>query len=505
MTSKGTGKNRAERRAAEARTRLGGRTLSPLADLRRDGKVLASPLANLGIQRLSWVDERLPEWLWAALVHREAGRDHALAHFRSVLEGLSGSSPGASDEFMDLRHSAIAGAPEARARAILDLVVGHEAARDALRPLLLIPELPAFDLWRAAIGGVADPERDWPRLQAAVAACLFHQSEEATDLRWLSTVTYMAQGRLKLPKTEEQLATEIWGYPHVGNMREVRATIRAMELSLDAASEADSSRWSAAFWDHCRTATPCHPASDRASVPVLGTTRELVARAYSCVVAHSTNTRVTTALDARHDTVFGSATYSLAILMELMVPGAAQAITGRLALRTILEAHINLAYLLTRNDDNVWVQFRRHGAGQAKLAFLKRFEVQQPAECIAEDTLEAIANDDGWMEFTDVDLGHWADTNLRSVADKAGVKDLYDTYYGWPSTYAHAQWSAVRDATYTYCTNPLHRVHRILRTEPRTLEDVISDAARLVDRTLDLVHQAYPDFEPRVAAPGSAG
>jgi Family of unknown function (DUF5677) len=105
--------------------------------------------------------------------------------------------------------------------------------------------------------------------------------------------------------------------------------------------------------------------------------------------------------------------------------------------------------------------------------------------------LEALANEDMWQEYISVDLGHWDKSHLRALAEKAGVKEEYDRYYPWTSTYTHGHWGAVRDSVFTLCGNPLHRLHRIPRDETRSLEDVISDACVLVDQVLKLINELY--------------
>src|SRR6266403_2205131 len=81
-----------------------------------------------------------------------------------------------------------------------------------------------------------------------------------------------------------------------------------------------------------------------------------------------------------------------------------------------------------------------------KLAFLKAQELQGDLPpFIDEDALHSIANEDTWQEYLDIDIGHWANSNLRKLAMECGSKDLYDKYYDWASAFAHSHWGAVRD------------------------------------------------------------
>jgi len=114
------------------------------------------------------------------------------------------------------------------------------------------------------------------------------------------------------------------------------------------------------------------------------------------------------------------------------------------------------------------------------------------------DTLVLLANEDMWEEYLPIELGHWVNSNLRNLSIEAGMKDIYDEFYAWTSTYAHGHWGAVRDSVFTTCGNPLHRLHRIARETPKSPPDVIPDACRLIDRLLSLLDQCYPNFTERV-------
>jgi hypothetical protein len=162
-----------------------------------------------------------------------------------------------------------------------------------------------------------------------------------------------------------------------------------------------------------------------------------------------------------------------------------------------LETAITFAYLVKTDSTTAWEEFRGHGAGQAKLALLHLERLGAPA-LVTVEQLEALANEDMWLEHLPVDLGHWAASNLRELALEAQLKELYDRYYPWTSSYAHSQWGAIRSVTMSTCMNPLHRLHRVPRTISRGLPDVFPDAVHLVDAILESLNKAYPGFTFRL-------
>ncbi len=493
-------KKRRSRTAGSAKpTGTGGR-FSSIAEHSRRGNVLSSPLSALNLTQLSWMNDRVPEVLWMALLLSTFGRAEALARLRQVGARIKKAALSNSD----LSQSGIAEAPPKERRQMVELICAMDGQRDAVRPLLLFDGVPARSEWRDAIGADAR-EEDWAALQSAVAPILFHQSDIATDCRWFCLLVPILQGKLLFPPHLASMAEEILGYPDVGVEGAVAATIRAAEMTLNmAASQERSPRgWPDRFWDECLRSSPCLEApAAGSSVPTRGTTLDRVRDVRARLVEHEAASRTTSATDPKRETVFGTALYALAMLDELLRVGNATSISGRLLLRTLAEVQITLAYLLEKDDPQLWDKHRRYGSGQAKLNFLKLHA--SPPSSVDIKSLEALANEDVWQELVDVDLGHWAGLNLRQMSIEADEKKVYDRFYGWSSTYSHGQWSAVRNVAFQTCFNPLHRLHRI-PTAARSLPDVLADAAELTDAVLDLVDGACPGYTPRTQLGGEEG
>lgn len=473
---------------------------STISQHKRHGKKLSPRFATIPkLQPSSWLHDWLPEMLWAALLISGLGRDRAIELFRRV--GKFIFEMDVEEKPYDITHTGLSRMDPGIRNGILAVIAESQDGKDSLRPLLLLRDLPAVDQWRNTIGQTPT-EDDWNRLAQAVALVLYHQSQEATDCRWLRVLCMSAAGQLKLPSEEH--AKELLYYPHHGDMRKVRPSIRAMEMAfrdLGQEDEQNDREWPKRFWDESFSDTPCYVLSTsiQAGEPIAGTTIDRADQVYKLLIQHGFETASTTAVDAKHDTVFGIGLYSLAVLKELLRVGASQQITARLGLRTILEAYVTLAYLLQNDDADLWTTFRVYGAGQAKLSYLKLEETDEPPKYVDIESLKTLANEDVWEEFLSIDLGHWENTNLRTMSINSGTKEDYDTYYPWPSTFVHAQWGALRDTVFDYCGNPLHRLHRIPRTAPRALPDVIPDACVLVDKILALVSSAHPEFPHRVS------
>lgn len=475
----------------------GGHRRGPNATLdehQKRGNVLQPPLAGL-FSPVSWMNDRLPEMLWAILIAASAPREKAHKIFRIVAQWVPRD---AGHPFFPVTLTGVASAPPELRRSFFQRLLDVPAAFEALTPLLLLPELPGLAEWQAALGRQPSGN-DWQTLEYAVGQALDHQSEISTDVRWITVLTNLHQGRLLLPPGSEDMFNSLVKYPNFGDEGQARARIRSNEMAIN--YHGAVSAWPAAFWRFCMTATPCAPIAFSSPAALsLGTTRARVQAAADEVIRHCNATRVTTDIDAQHDAMFGGALYSLALLEELLGIGASTSITGRQALRTILEVYITLAYLCVKADPALWSSYRVYGSGQAKLALLKMDAAALPPSSISRETLHALANEDRWQEFLPIDLGHWAGSNLRALSEAAGIKDEYDRLYSWTSTHGHGHWSAVRDTVFDTCGNALHRLHRIPRRDARPLPDTLADAVALVDKTLALIGQVYPPFATRVQA-----
>ena len=478
-------KKRARSRKGNFRTPISGHT--------RNKNELQPPLnALLGkMGHSSWMNDRLPEMFWAALIRSSVDQDYALAQFRRILNFIAKHS--SRDLLGDITLTGISKLDESVRHDLIACIVEPPEAGRALAALRLFKSLPARDSWDKLLP-IIPP--DIPLLMQAVGANLWHQSQEATDCRWLRIMAMIVTGRVHMPK---EILEEFLGYPNVGDQHKVRPSIRAMEITPTSIEPPDLT-WPTAFWAEAWENTPCLELTRRApeKIEISTVTIKRVAEIRGLLCSHWEQTHTTTGIDAKHDGVFGMALYALRILEELMGVGVGSSILGRLGIRTILEVHINLHYLLKSNSEALWKKWRTYGAGQAKLNALKFDEGLAPPKYIAVDSIEQIAGEDIWEEFLSINLASWSGADLRKLSEHADLKPVYDKHYSWTSGYAHGTWGPIRETCFQTCGNPLHRLHRY--PENRSLVDVVDDAATLVDEILNDLNSAYPPFLQRLCA-----
>lgn len=469
---------------------------SKIRDHKVEGEKLIPPLLQMPQSKpISWMNDRLPDILWAVLLVSNLPRAQALSVFREVANYIGKLE---DEKTGDVTHTGLSRMNPERLNELLNIIVGREGQRRVLIPLMLFRELPARGYWGRALGTQTTPSGA-ELLMKAVGKTLYHQSQEATDCRWLKVLCAISAGRMKFPSNLKETVKGIVLYPNYGDMRSVRPSVRAAEMSLEKMDQGKRD-WPAKFWQECFNSTPCFPLGlqrEEKSV-VVGTTSQRVKKVYNKLAEHARNTQETTGIDARHDTVFGIGLCCLSILEELLSVGNSQSIIGRTGLRTMVECYITLAYLVRKDEGQLWTSYRIFGSGQAKLTSLKLEEASKNPSFVDLDTLKDLANEDIWEELLTIDLGHWDKANLRKLSEAAGTKDEYDRFYYWTSTFAHGHWGALRDTVFDTCGNPLHRLHRIPRDTARACPDVIPDACELIDKILDIIATCYPPFGERV-------
>ncbi len=470
-----------------------GKNRTPISGHTRHGKELLPPFTKISgtgkIAFSSWMNERFPEMIWAALIREALGQDHALRLFRRFLNFVGDHKN--REQLSDITLTSISKLENPFREEVISFIVEPPEAAKPLATLRLFKSLPAYQTWDKLLPNI---EPNIELLMSTTGSNLWHQSQEATDCRWLRVMAQVMTGKFHIPK---ETAEKWFGYPNEGDQRSVRPSIRAAEIAPGTMDPPDLT-WPNAFWDEAWQNTSCLELVKKEEPfdPGKVITRGQIEKTIDSLEKHWSQTHTTTAIDAKHDAVFGMAFFSLRILQEMLGIGIGTSVIGRLGLRTILEVRITLHYLIGNADKKIWEKWRMYGAGQAKLSALKFDDNIDPPKHINVENIEKIAGEDLWEEFLTINLGNWSGLDLRRLSEKAGLKDIYDSHYSWTSGYTHGTWGPIRESCYQTCGNPLHRLHRY--PERKVLSETIEDSAHLVDGILEDVDISYPPFKERI-------
>ena len=187
---------------------------TPLDRRKRHGNVLKSPFAALGdtVNWSSWKDQHLPNIIWACILAGSLEREHYLSVFRKI-------ATRAREHFKDnkdasLCHNFLATLDQETFDDIFSFINDDERALIVLQSLRLIESLPDAHLWRELLPEVEDHAFAWNSIARGVFEAMDHQSQQATDVRWLKLIFMAICGRIVLPAGIDEFAEELRLYPN---------------------------------------------------------------------------------------------------------------------------------------------------------------------------------------------------------------------------------------------------------------------------------------------------
>lgn len=437
--------------------------------------------------------------LWAALVRSQTDQEMSIAIFNNAsrwwnnLEADSQTDPTSS-------HVAINDLPEPQKYDFVMTIAKSVPSTQILRPLLLVNNLPDYQIWKVCIAETPILS-DWNTLKQAIFDSYDHQSQHATDIRWLRFMSHLHAGRLKLGSADE--LEKYIKYPNHGDQRQVRPSIRAGEGALSGMLNHSERPWAESFWEFVWKKTAPMPAEleeGREEIPD-GTAIDRL-RLLLLHMREQYALSKASSFSPKHEGSFGLTISAIQVALEVSQANLHQSIFGLYGLRQVLESMIYLAFLSQKGDYD-WGRYAEYGYGQAKLISLKWDKVPESERLFDGKAIEMFANEEKWDEFRDIELKSWTKHNLRQLAEYGGTKDLYDKYYDIISSIVHANWLGVSFAAYQYDANPLHRFCKIPRDRPVRFKSIIPAALDIIELMVETTLSLFPDCEKPVSRSAS--
>ena len=185
---------------------------SPIESHKRSGKKLVPPFIDaLGdkLEFTSWMNDRLPEMLWAALIFASMERRQAFNECMRILKFVAEHER--KKELSNLTISRIAELEGGLKGEFISFITTNPRTSLSLSPLMLFDSLPGREDWETHL---PDPQPSSRHLlMTAVGDTLFQQSTGATDCRWVwfkrhggSKADEREQGPLGLCRKDSQLS-----------------------------------------------------------------------------------------------------------------------------------------------------------------------------------------------------------------------------------------------------------------------------------------------------------
>lgn len=386
----------------------------------------------------SWPYGRMPEYLWIGLLLKHYGRDEGLRKSYGIISTLHKLAP----DLYTARLSQVLKLDTDIQKRFYDYIVSN-GAKEALAPLtifLTASKAPVFSEYFYCSEQSAEDRCE--SIIQAMHDIMDHQSNEATDIRFVALYFNLLSGKLHLQKEQVNL---LMTYPVSKQtdeiMRMARPTVRSLEMMVLTFEKAESV-YLKEFWRCVSEMTDCSifviefPEEKRDITAYMEKLHEVIA--YLSELFVSANP-----LDEKMNVLLGIATYSYKRLKEIYEHQLFNSISGRSCVRVLIENYIMMRYLVKNepSHDNIWRDYQLYGMGLYKLVLARHRESAVSDQShFDERYIEALVNEFKGEEFIDMDTKYFDKQNIRLKAESVGEKELYGLYYDYDSSFEHGLW-----------------------------------------------------------------
>ncbi len=441
----------------------------------------------------SWALTRMPEYLWLGLILMAYSRKKGLEKAGEILFEISRHF----DFLLKPKLSRILNLSEDEQKKLYQIIIKHIDST-VLAPLTILYRDKAHPIFNEYFyNPQLSVENRIGIISEAVKLYMPHQSNEATDLRYLTMCLQLFGGKIHVADGLNVTGKALKEYPiseHEDEiMRSYRPCIRAMEGNDFDLSDEDKF-FSSNFWKDIGMVTPCKPML----IKFDENSEDFSEFIKDCqkVVEYVVYSNKEKSLSAdKFDVLVGSINYALKIFIEINTKTLGNSILGRHGIRTIIEVLIMMKYLLKNEQEqpNIWEEYKLYGISKYKLVLLKLREASlDETSHIVEPIIDVLVNEVVWEEFINVDLKYFDKLGIREKSIAVSEKDLYDLYYDYDSSFSHGLWGAIRESAMLFCDNATHKYHSIPDISgSQSLPDVKSDSFKIIKRLFKLMTEIF--------------
>jgi hypothetical protein len=331
----------------------------------------------------------------------------------------------------------------------------------------------------ASYGGARDAcdlDSALASLKRWAGSLLDRTGEHSNMARAMVFARYLKAGKMGIP--DGKLIEELKTYPHCKDRRRTESSIRALSNAMFG-QVVQGFSWGDAFWATNGRISMCSP--EMGDEQDFGT--QVQEQLLSPLVAGYGEAAdgFLAAIRADHQKCIPdpSAFEKTSVLSGLLARASALGLymlterslwvaeVGGIVLRCLCETLILLAWLVRKNESSLYERFVQYSLGQQDLYGLKLQGYEGYREVfkalyIGGDKLAEAMSRDSWdAQLRTIDLGNWAGTDTRTMAEEGGTKVYYDLVFSLCSADVHSQFISIARWNMVPCTNPLHNYHLV--------------------------------------------
>lgn len=438
----------------------------------------------------SWTYGRMPEYIWIGLILKYFGREEGLKKSYYIISKIHNVAP----DLYTVRLSQILKLDTNIQEEIYEYIISL-GVKDAISPLTIFltgSQAPVFAKYFYSYKqGIED------RCKAIVetmSEIMDHQSNEATDIRFVAVYFNILSGKMHLLKEQVNLLISYPASKHIDEiMRMARPIVRSLEMMILTFENTDS-EYLKGFWRCVSEMTECDifvinfPEENRSITAYMESLHEVFVYLSELLIASNM-------LDEKMNVLLGIATYSYKRLKEIYRHQLFNSISGRSCVRVLIEDYIMMKYLMKNEafHENIWHDYQLYGMGLYKLVLDRHRE----SDCLEESHfdekyIEALVNEFKGEEFINMDTRYFDKQNIRSKAESVNEKSLFGLYYDYDSSFEHGLWGAIRESSLLKCNNPAHKYHCVPDIEDEiVLKTVLPDCVMIMNKTILFLNELY--------------
>ena len=438
----------------------------------------------------SWTYGRMPEYIWIGLILKYFGREEGLKKSYYIISKIHNVAP----DLYTVRLSQILKLDTNIQEEIYEYIISL-GVKDAISPLTIFltgSQAPVFAKYFYSYKqGIED------RCKAIVetmSEIMDHQSNEATDIRFVAVYFNILSGKMQLLKEQVNLLISYPASKHIDEiMRMARPIVRSLEMMILTFENTDS-EYLKGFWRCVSEMTECDifvinfPEENRSITAYMESLHEVFVYLSELLIASNM-------LDEKMNVLLGIATYSYKRLKEIYRHQLFNSISGRSCVRVLIEDYIMMKYLMKNEafHENIWHDYQLYGMGLYKLVLARHRE----SDCLEESHfdekyIEALVNEFKGEEFINMDTRYFDKQNIRSKAESVNEKSLFGLYYDYDSSFEHGLWGAIRESSLLKCNNPAHKYHCVPDIEDEiVLKTVLPDCVMIMNKTILFLNELY--------------
>lgn len=177
-------------------------------------------------------------------------------------------------------------------------------------------------------------------------------------------------------------------------------------------------------------------------------------------------------------------------------------VSSRLSLRTVLEAYVNLEFMVNNESAHpeIWSDFQEYGESAFRKLAGEIDQHSNESERLPSEfdsrIINILSQEHKAERYGEIDFKYFANKKIKDKFKLTGHENLYQTYYEFGTAFSHAYWGAIRLSATYFCDEPLHGNH--VSVEPNIKNEqysTLDDYVYIMDKLIFLFQKTFPNLE----------